>query len=99
MTPEGKVKAAIKAIMKPYVKDTSLWYFMPVPYANAGVPDFVACVNGRFLGIEAKAGPGKMTALQTRVFASIIAAGGETVCVNENRLDMLRALIDSLAKQ
>ena len=58
-TPEGKVKAGIKALLA----RLDIWYFMPASggFGKSGVPDFVCCWNGYFLGIEAKA-PGKLGA-------------------------------------
>ena len=53
MTPEGKVKQQIKAILDAY----DVYYFMPHGgmFGNIGVPDFICCYHGIFLGIEAKA--------------------------------------------
>ena len=55
-TPEGKVKDAIKKELNA----RGIWFFMPASngFGKVGIPDFVCCVNGKFLGIEAKA-PGK----------------------------------------
>lgn len=89
-TPEGKVKADIKA----WLKARNIWYFMPPAngYGNSGVPDFVCCWNGRFLAIEAKA-PGKRgntTTMQDKQIAGIWAAGGSAVVVdNVAQLDQL----------
>jgi hypothetical protein len=56
-TPEGRVKDAIKKVLKEY----NVWYFMPSAngFGKVGVPDFICCWKGRFLAIEAKA-PGKI---------------------------------------
>ena len=52
-TPEGRVKDAIKKVLNEY----NIWYFMPSAngFGKVGVPDFICCWEGRFLGIEAKA--------------------------------------------
>lgn len=91
MTPEAKVKKQIKKIL-----ETSKTYFaMPIGtgYGNSGVPDFLICHNGRFIGVEAKAGKGTTTALQEKNLADIRAAGGETLVVNEHNLDQLKELL------
>ena len=56
MTPEGKVKDAVKKVLKKH----GIWYFMPMQngFGVVGVPDFICCFNGAFLGVETKA-PGK----------------------------------------
>lgn len=91
-TPEGKVKAQIKK----WLADRGAYYAMPIgsTFGNAGVPDFLCCINGRFLAIEAKA-PGKrhtVTALQKKNLEQIKAAGGEALVVdNVSDLDAWEA--------
>jgi hypothetical protein len=83
-TPESKVKAKIKAILK----EQGIYYAMPIGtgYGNAGVPDFLCCVNGRFLAIEAKANGGITTALQDKNLRDIEAAGGITIVIRETNV-------------
>lgn len=82
MTPEGKVKAKVVAILKKY----KVYYFFPSTggYGKSGVPDIVACVNGRFVAIECKAGKNKATALQDREMYRIRLSGGAATVVNED---------------
>ena len=79
MTPEGKTKAMVTAILR----DAQVYWFMPpgVGYGRAGIPDFICCANGHFLAIECKAGRGKTTALQDRELQRIRDAGGTTLVV------------------
>lgn len=81
MTPEGRVKAAIKKVLKGY---RPLWYYMPVPsgYGKMGVPDFIVCANGFFFSIEAKAEGGLVTALQIKTHNEIAAANGLVIVVS-----------------
>ena len=90
-TPEAKVKAKIKVILKVY----DVYYAMPIGtgYGNSGVPDFLCCVRGRFLAIEAKAGKGKTTALQDKNIKQIIASGGLAIVVNEDNMQELEFLL------
>jgi pantoate kinase len=90
-TPEAKVKAKIKVILKVY----DIYYAMPIGtgYGNSGVPDFLCCVRGRFLAIEAKAGKGKTTALQDKNIKQIIASGGLAIVVNEDNIEELESLL------
>jgi Holliday junction resolvase len=91
LTPEAKVKAKIKAILKAY----DVYYAMPIGtgYGSSGVPDFLCCVRGRFLAIEAKAGKGKTTALQDKNIKQIIASGGLAIVVNETNIEDLEFLL------
>lgn len=95
-TPEAKVKAKIKALLQKH----SVYYAMPIGtmYGNSGVPDFLCCINGRFLGIEAKAGKGKPTALQFKNMREIEAAGGVTAVINENGLESLETLLGMMKR-
>jgi len=90
-TPEGKVKDRVVAALK----DAGAYYFFPAThgFGRSGVPDVVACINGRFLGIECKAGTNKPTALQVRELERIRLAGGVAVVVNETNVDMLPAML------
>ena len=86
-TPESKVKTKIKAILK----EQGVYYAMPIGtgYGNAGVPDFLCCVNGRFLAIEAKANGGQTTALQDKNLRDIAAANGITLVIREDNINAL----------
>ena len=90
-TPEAKVKAKIKAILKAH----NVYYAMPIGtgYGNSGVPDFLCCVNGKFLAIEAKAGKGQATALQLKNMQAINASGGYTCIIREDNLEYLTNVI------
>lgn len=90
-TPESKVKAKIKAILKEH----NVYYAMPIGtgYGNSGVPDFLCCVNGKFVAIEAKAGKGQATALQLKNLQTINACGGYTLIISETNYAYLEAVI------
>ena len=91
-TPEGKVKAKVKVILK----ELGAYYTMPVTggFGTSGAPDFLVCLNGRFVGIECKAGKGKPTALQEKNLHDIAQAGGQALVINENNvLDLQRELL------
>lgn len=45
-------------------------------YGTAGIPDVIACVDGRFVALEVKQPGGRPTALQTATLEKIRAAGG-----------------------
>ena len=64
-TPEVKVKKQIRKLLE----TSGAYYAMPMGtgYGSSGVPDFLCCVNGKFVAIEAKAGKGEVTALQLKI--------------------------------
>ena len=80
MTPEGKVKKAIKRTLDKY---KGLYVFMPVPsgFGKSSL-DYVICWAGRFLAIEAKA-PGKtLTPRQKAIRGQIERAGGKVIVID-----------------
>jgi Holliday junction resolvase len=91
MTPEAKVKKQIRKILDV----TKTYYAMPIGtgYGSSGVPDFLACHDGHFVGIEAKAGKGKTTALQEDNLQRIRDSGGTTLVINETNLHELEKLL------
>ena len=90
-TPEKRVKTKVESILKA----EDVYYFFPAThgYGRSGVPDIIACVSGRFLAIECKAGRNKPTALQVREIESIRKAGGVAVVANEENWDEVRPLV------
>jgi len=88
MTPEGKVKKRVKAILD----EQQVYHFSPMQngMGRAGIPDIIACHGGKFIGIECKAGDNKPTALQERELNRILNAGGEAYVINEENIEQLR---------
>jgi hypothetical protein len=90
-TPEGRVKAQIKSILD----KEGAYRVMPVSNGMGahGVPDFLVCLNGRFLGIEAKAGKGMPTELQLSNLRRIEEAGGSSLVINEINIGALPGIL------
>jgi len=87
-TPEGKVKDKIKALLKAY----GAYYAMPIgsAYGKQGVPDFLACCHGQFIGIEAKADATKQpTKLQQRNLQCIKDSWGIALVIHDGNLEQL----------
>ena len=81
MTPEGKVKAALKK----YFKAQGWYYYMPIKKAmGVRTVDFLVCANGRFFAIEAKSETGKLTELQKKTLQDVIKAGGKCAVARPN---------------
>jgi hypothetical protein len=69
---------------------------MPVTggYGNSGAPDFLVCLDGRFIGIECKAGGNKPTALQEKNLRLIRQSNGISLVIDENNVEMLKSLLN-----
>lgn len=94
-TPEAKVKDKIKKTLAEF----NVYYAMPVGsgYGRSGVPDFLCCVDGHFLAIEAKADEFKTpTALQLREIQRIRDANGTAIVIHANNMDYLRGVLKLL---
>jgi Holliday junction resolvase len=91
MTPEAKVKKQVKSILD----ELECYYFFPATggFGRSGVPDIVACVEGKFVGIECKANGNKPTLLQERNLEQIKSCGGSSIVVNEDNVDNLKEWI------
>jgi Holliday junction resolvase len=78
-----------------YLNELGAYYFFPVTggYGRSGVPDIVACLGGKFVGIECKAGDNQPTALQVKNLKAIRSAGGLSFCVNS--VKVLREQLES----
>jgi hypothetical protein len=95
-TPESKVKASIKKVLVKH----SIYYVMPIgsAFGNAGVPDFICNVDGKFLAIEAKAGRGQLTALQEKNLKKINESNGVGIVVREDMEEYLEGVIIGMKK-
>ena len=83
-TPEGKIKRKLDKLLK----QLGVWFYSPQagPFGKAGIPDRVAIVRGRFVGIECKADKSKKpTALQTKTMEEIEMNGGKCFVVYDDQ--------------
>lgn len=76
-TPESYEKAEIKQ----YLDSIGAWYFCPymAGFGKSGVPDIVACIDGRFWAIEVKREGKAPTAIQRTRMEEIEKAQGYAV--------------------
>lgn len=91
---EKDVKAAVRAILD----EAGAWHYMPVQtgYGVKGIPDFIACLRGKFLSVETKFGKNKESAWQKRQGQAIREARGLYFVINETNLDDLRKALGLL---
>lgn len=95
-TPEKKVKDKVKKVLAEH----GAYHFMPAThgYGSSGVPDIVACLRGKFIGIECKANGGKPTALQLKNLRELSLSGGLAVLIDEHSIDQLSLLLTAVNK-
>ena len=87
MTPEKKVKQKVCAKLK----QLGAYYFYASTggYGSSGVPDIIACYNGKFVAIECKANGNKPTGLQQKHLREISIQNGIALVIDETNIDML----------
>jgi len=92
MTPEGKVKAKVKTLLN----QVGAYHFSPATggYGKSGLPDIIACYQGKFLAIECKANGNKPTALQLSNLHDIGYSGGIAVVINETNINELERILN-----
>ena len=100
-TPEGLVKSDIAVILHRVAQEYPLSYHCPVPcgFGQAGVSDFVCCVAGRYLEIEAKSAVGEQSKLQKQHQAEVEASGGVYFCISPRNMEKLYDAIVKLASE
>lgn len=82
--------------VKNYIKEKGGWEvkFFANSMTKKGIPDILACVKGRFFGIETKAPNGKPSELQLYHCRKIREAGGFAFIVYPSAWEELKAYID-----
>ena len=95
MKNESDVKKEIKKVLK----RLGAWYFMPVQtgFGVQGIPDFIVCISGKFVGIEAKFGNNKESAWQIRQGAAIADANGVYLVIYETDLVYMETMLEAVA--
>ncbi|MFR2737499.1 MAG: VRR-NUC domain-containing protein [[Clostridium] innocuum] len=81
--PDGMEKDIVAAILR-YLKRQPrcfAWKTHGGMYGTAGIPDIIACMDGRFYAFEVKQPGGRLTRLQEVTLNKIEAAGGVAVKV------------------
>jgi VRR-NUC domain. len=63
-------------------------------YGTAGIPDIIACINGRFVAFEVKTQVGKTTKIQEITIQKIKDAGGNAYVVRS--VDQAAGILDNL---
>ena len=92
MTPEAKVKKVVTQ----QLRALGAYYFYPVTggYGRSGVPDIVGCYQGKFFGIECKAGKNTPTPLQQINLEDIEKQKGIALIVNEKNMHSVQDILN-----
>ena len=72
---ESEIISAIKEYLKT-VNNCFYWKEHGGEFGQAGIPDIICCLNGKFIAFEVKTDKGKTTVLQEITLRKIRRAGG-----------------------
>ena len=93
---EKDIIAAIKAHLKT-IPNCYSYKNHGGQFGQAGLPDLIVCLNGRFVAFEVKTDIGKLTPLQAVAIRKIKEAGGVAEVVRS--LAEAKAVIERLLKE
>lgn len=77
---EKEIQAKCLAYLKSIPK---AWVMKSVVANRSGIPDMIACINGRFVAFEVKRKGGEVTPLQRFNGLQIEAAGGQWFVIDD----------------
>lgn len=91
---ENKIKGLLKESGAWFIK-----YWAGSKFTKEGIPDILACVNGRFVAIEVKAPNGRASELQKYNVKKINNAGGYAVILYPKDFGIFKDLVNCLIKE
>ena len=83
--------------IKEYLKIKEAWYlkyWAGARYTKEGIPDIMACIDGKFYGIEIKATTGRPTLLQIVNLKKVRAAGGIGILLYPEDFEYFKEFVD-----
>ena len=90
-------ETAFKNKVEKYLKSVSAWYikyWAGSKFTKEGIPDILACINGKFYGIELKGDGGRPKLLQLIILRDIRKAGGIGVLLYPDDIDQLARFVN-----
>lgn len=90
---ENEIISAVKEYLKT-VDNCFFWKEHGGQFGQAGIPDIIVCLNGRFLALEVKTEKGKTTVLQAVTLRKIQKSGGTAEVVRS--VDDVKLIIQKL---
>lgn len=83
MTPEGRVKKWVDALLASFATHKPMWWYKPVQHGfGKRALDYIGCCNGKFFSIETKAPDEWLTPYQRGTAREIIESGGAVFIIS-----------------
>lgn len=83
--------------IKKFLKEKNIWHvkYFANAFTKSGIPDILACVNGKFIAIEVKADNGKPSELQLYHQQKIKESGGKAYILYPKDFEQFKRDIES----
>ncbi len=96
----GREETAFTKKIKDYLKSKGIWHvkFFANAYTAIGIPDILACINSKFVGLEIKTDKGKLSKLQEYQGSQIKKSGGYWFCVKPQNFEGIKIEIEKILK-
>ena len=90
-----------EAKIKKFLKSHHIWFtkIWGGGFQKAGIPDILACVNGRFVAIELKGSSGKPTELQKYNIKKINESNGVGIILYPKDFEKFKKLVLDLLRR
>ena len=85
--------------IKQFLKNERCWYVKywgGGVYTKSGIPDILACIGGKFVGIEVKAESGKVAPLQLYNRDKIRESGGISLILYPSQFEEFKTMVYKL---
>lgn len=84
--------------IKGYLKSKGVWHvkYFANSFTPVGIPDVLACCNGKFVAIEVKNETGKTSPLQDYHLEEIAKSGGIGLVVRPQNFEEFKEVIEEL---
>ena len=94
----GQAENNITKRIKDYLKSKDIWHvkYFANTFTKAGIMDILACVRGKFVGIEVKTDVGKLSEIQKYQAEQLKKSGGLWYCVRPNNFDDFKQDIENI---
>lgn len=84
--------------IKRFLDEKGCWYVKTWGggYQRSGLPDLMACIGGRFVGIEVKSENGRLSKLQEHELRKIRCSGGHGIVLYPKDFEGFKEFVEKL---
>lgn len=97
----GQAENRITKKIKDYLKSIGAWHvkYFANAFTSVGIMDILACVKGRFVGIEVKTDVGRLSEMQKYQAEQLKKSGGLWFCVRPSNFEEFKQAIENIKEQ